>query len=128
MLEHAVLVQYAVIFDRIFRFAITGSRVRNYDGLGGQLLFAWLHQRGVLHWTDTSLAFDWDGVPGRRRRARRRDRRAVLALDRPAEDRALAGGLRPGARHADAQPGIGLGARAAGRGARRHRRRATPTR
>jgi hypothetical protein len=63
MLDHAKLVQYAVIFDRIFRFAITGSRVRNYDGLGGQLLFAWLHQRGVLHWTDTSLAFDWDDVP-----------------------------------------------------------------
>ncbi|HET6302997.1 DUF6421 family protein [Microbacterium sp.] len=63
MLEHARLVQYAVIFDRIFRFAITGSRVRNYDGLGGQLLFAWLHQRRVLHWTDTALAFDWDEVP-----------------------------------------------------------------
>ena len=63
MLEHAELVQYAVIFDRIFRFAITGSCVRNYDGLGGQLLFAWLHQRRVLHWTDTSLAFDWDEVP-----------------------------------------------------------------
>lgn len=63
MREHARLVQYAVIFDRIFRFAITGSRVRNYDGLGGQLLFAWLHQRGVLHWTDTALAFDWDRVP-----------------------------------------------------------------
>lgn len=63
MLEHAKLVQYAVIFDRIFRFAITGSRVRNYDGLGGQLLFAWLHQRNVLHWTDTSLAFDWDDLP-----------------------------------------------------------------
>ncbi len=63
MLEHAVLVQYAVIFDRIFRFSITGTRVRNYDAVGGQLLFAWLHQRGVLHWTDTSLAFDWDGVP-----------------------------------------------------------------
>jgi len=61
--DHAKLVQYAVIFDRIFRFAITGSRVRNYDGLGGQLLFAWMHQRGVLHWTDTSLAFDWDAVP-----------------------------------------------------------------
>jgi hypothetical protein len=56
-------VQYAVIFDRIFRFAITGSRVRNYDGLGGQLLFAWLHQHHVLHWTDTSLAIDWDEVP-----------------------------------------------------------------
>ncbi len=64
MLEHAVLVQYAVIFDRIFRFAITGTRVRNYDAVGGQLLFAWLHQRDVLHWTDTSLAFDWDEVPG----------------------------------------------------------------
>ena len=63
MLEHAVLVQYAVIFDRIFRFSITGTRVRNYDAVGGQLLFAWLHRRGVLHWTDTSLAFDWDGVP-----------------------------------------------------------------
>ncbi|GAB3603678.1 DUF6421 family protein [Microbacterium aureliae] len=63
MLEHAGLVQYAVLFDRIFRFAITGTRVRNYDGLGGQLLFAWLHQRGVLHWTDTALAFDWDDVP-----------------------------------------------------------------
>lgn len=62
-LRHAGLVQYAVIFDRIFRFAITGSRVRNYDGLGGQLLFAWLHQRDVLHWTDTALAFDWDEVP-----------------------------------------------------------------
>ncbi|MFD4959746.1 DUF6421 family protein [Microbacterium sp. NPDC058389] len=63
MLEHAKLVQYAVIFDRIFRFSITGTRVRNYDGLGGQLLFAWLHQRDVLHWTDTALAFDWAEVP-----------------------------------------------------------------
>jgi hypothetical protein len=62
-LHQAKLVQYAVIFDRIFRFAITGTRVRNYDAVGGQLLFAWLHQRGVLHWTDTSLAFDWDEVP-----------------------------------------------------------------
>jgi hypothetical protein len=60
--DHAKLVQYAVIFDRIFRFAITGSRVRNYDGLGGQLLFAWMHQHHVLHWTDTRLAFDWDNV------------------------------------------------------------------
>jgi len=62
--EHAKLVQYAVIFDRIFRFAITGSRVRNYDGLGGQLLFAWLHQHHVLHWTDTQLTIDWPEVPG----------------------------------------------------------------
>ncbi len=62
--RHAKLVQYAVIFDRIFRFAITGNRVRNYDGLGGQLLFAWMHQHGVLHWTDTRLTFDWEAVPG----------------------------------------------------------------
>ncbi|CAN5159340.1 hypothetical protein BH11ACT4_BH11ACT4_07260 [soil metagenome] len=61
--EHAKLVQYAVIFDRIFRFAITGSRIRNYDGLGGQLLFAWLHQHHVLYWTDTQLTIDWPVVP-----------------------------------------------------------------
>ncbi|WP_427017264.1 DUF6421 family protein [Pseudarthrobacter sp. P1] len=61
--RQAKLVQYAVIFDRIFRFAITGSRVRNYDGLGGQLLFAWMHQHHVLHWTDTKLAIDWESVP-----------------------------------------------------------------
>ncbi|WP_104044292.1 DUF6421 family protein [Arthrobacter sp. ZGTC412] len=60
--RHAKLVQYAIIFDRIFRFSITGSRVRNYDGLGGQLLFAWLHQQHVLHWTDTRLTIDWDEV------------------------------------------------------------------
>ncbi|SEJ73025.1 hypothetical protein SAMN04487917_11155 [Arthrobacter sp. yr096] len=58
--KHAKLVQHAVIFDRIFRFAITGSRVRNYDGLGGQLLFAWMHQHRVLHWTDSKLSIDWD--------------------------------------------------------------------
>ncbi|KHL03062.1 DUF6421 family protein [Sinomonas humi] len=61
--RHAKLVQYAVIFDRIFRFAITGTRVRNYDGLGGQLLFAWMHQHRVLHWTDTKLTIDWAEVP-----------------------------------------------------------------
>lgn len=63
LLLHARLVQYAVIFDRIFRFTVTGGRVRNYDGLGGQLLFAWMHRKGVLHWTDTQLTFDWDEVP-----------------------------------------------------------------
>ena len=60
--RHGKLVQYAVIFDRIFRFAITGSRVRNYDGLGGQLLFAWLHRKHVLQWRDVELSFDWDRV------------------------------------------------------------------
>ena len=61
--DRALHVQHAILFDRLFRFPLTGSRVRNYDGLGGQLLFAWLHQRDVLHWTDTQLTFDWDEVP-----------------------------------------------------------------
>jgi len=55
-------VQYAILFDRLLRFPITGSRVRNYDGLGGQLLFAYLHKRGYLHWTDNQLSIDWDRV------------------------------------------------------------------
>ncbi len=53
-------VQYAIVFDRLFRFPITGTRVRNYDGLGGQLLFAYLHREGYLHWTDNALSIDWD--------------------------------------------------------------------
>ncbi len=60
--RHAKLVQYAVVFDRIFRFALSGSRVRNYDGLGGQLLFAWLHRKHGLEWRDVRLTFDWDRV------------------------------------------------------------------
>jgi len=56
------LVQYAVLFDRLFRFPITGDRVRNYDGLGGQLLFAYLHKNGVLHWTDNTLSVDWSSL------------------------------------------------------------------
>ncbi len=55
-------VQHAILFDRLFRFPITGSRVRNYDGLGGQLLFAFLHKEGYLHWTDNQLAIEWTRV------------------------------------------------------------------
>ena len=58
--RHAGLVQHAVLFDRVFRFALTGSRVRNYDGLGGQLLFAWLHRKDVIQWRDVELSVDWD--------------------------------------------------------------------
>ena len=61
--KHAQLVLYAVVFDRIFRFPLTGSRVRNYDSVAGQLLFAWLHQHGVLQWTDTQLSIDWEAMP-----------------------------------------------------------------
>jgi hypothetical protein len=61
--KHAQLVQYAVVFDRIFRFPLTGTRVRNYDSVAGQLLFAWLHQHHVLHWRDTQLTIDWAAMP-----------------------------------------------------------------
>ncbi|MEU2772616.1 DUF6421 family protein [Streptomyces sp. NPDC007162] len=56
-------VQYAVLFDRMFRFPVTGDRVRNYDGLGGQLLFAYLHKHDVVRWTDNKLAIDWERAP-----------------------------------------------------------------
>ncbi|HET8969946.1 MAG TPA: DUF6421 family protein, partial [Candidatus Nanopelagicales bacterium] len=56
-------VQHAILLDRGLRFPLSGSRVRNYDGLGGQLLFAFLHQRDVLRWTDNRLSIDWQRVP-----------------------------------------------------------------
>jgi hypothetical protein len=55
-------VQYAILLDRLLRFPITGSRVRNYDGLGGQLLFSYLHRSGYLHWTDNQLTIEWERV------------------------------------------------------------------
>ena len=55
-------IRYAILFDRIFRFPISGARVRNYDGLGGQILFAWLHKNGVLRWTDNKLTLNWREV------------------------------------------------------------------
>ncbi|OII59772.1 MULTISPECIES: DUF6421 family protein [unclassified Streptomyces] len=60
---HGRDVQYAVLFDRMFRFPLTGDRVRNYDGLGGQLLFAYLHKHDVVRWTDNTLHIDWDRAP-----------------------------------------------------------------
>ena len=40
-------VTWAILLDRVLRFPITGSRIRNYDALGGQLLFAYLHQHDM---------------------------------------------------------------------------------
>ncbi|MEU3918387.1 DUF6421 family protein [Streptomyces sp. NPDC029004] len=61
--RHGRDVQYAVLFDRMFRFPVSGDRVRNYDGLGGQLLFAYLHKHEVVRWTDNKLKIDWDRAP-----------------------------------------------------------------
>lgn len=59
---HARYVRLAILFDRLFRFPITGDRVRNYDGLGGQLLFAYLHRNDIVRWTDNRLSVDWSRV------------------------------------------------------------------
>ncbi|MFJ4770783.1 DUF6421 family protein [Streptomyces uncialis] len=56
-------VQLVMLFDRILRFPLTGDRERNYDSLGGQLLFASLHQQGALHWRDNTLTVDWARAP-----------------------------------------------------------------
>ena len=53
----------AIVLDRIFRFPIAGTRVRNYDALGGQFLFSALHQRDVILWHDNRLAIRWDLLP-----------------------------------------------------------------
>ena len=55
-------VRTAILFDRLFRFPTTGNRIRNYDGLAGQILFAWLHRGRVVRWADNQLSIDWRAV------------------------------------------------------------------
>ncbi|TDC10259.1 hypothetical protein E1267_05365 [Nonomuraea longispora] len=59
---YARYVRLAILFDRLFRFPVTGRRVRNYDGLGGQLFFAYLHRNDIVRWTDNRLTIDWERV------------------------------------------------------------------
>ncbi len=54
---------WAIVLDRILRFPITGSRVRNYDALGGQILFGALHQSDAVLWRDNHLEIRWDALP-----------------------------------------------------------------
>ncbi|MFM7088580.1 MAG: DUF6421 family protein [Candidatus Paceibacterota bacterium] len=58
-IPHASLVRLAVILDRVIRFPISGERVKNYDGLGGQILFAHLFAENVVSWVDNKLSFKW---------------------------------------------------------------------
>jgi hypothetical protein len=76
-------VQYAVILERLFRFPVTGERTRNYDGLGGQLLFAYLHRHEALRWTDNKLSVDWE----RAREVTGRLRQEIETLYREGIDR-----------------------------------------
>ncbi len=55
-------IAYGVLFDRIFRFPISGARQRDYDGLAGQILFAALHKKRALSWVDNRLTIAWDKV------------------------------------------------------------------
>ena len=59
-IPHATMVKYGILFDRLFRFPITGDRKRNYDGLSGQIIFAHLHRAEVVRWTNNTLLIDWD--------------------------------------------------------------------
>ena len=54
---------WAIVLDRILRFPITGLRVRNYDALGGQMLFGALHQSDAVLWRDSHLEIRWDALP-----------------------------------------------------------------
>jgi len=55
---------WAIVLDRVLRFPITGTRVRNYDALGGQILFGALHQCDAVVWRDNHLEIRWGEVPG----------------------------------------------------------------
>ena len=55
-------VTWAILLDRVLRFPIAGTRIRNYDALGGQLLFAYLHQHDILLWRDNHLTIDWSSL------------------------------------------------------------------
>ncbi len=102
-------VQYAILLDRLLRFPITGSRVRNYDGLGGQLLFAHLHRHGHIAWADNQLTIDWETVGAGRHRAPKPDRDPLPRGDRPDQAPALVCGARPGRRQRRTGDGIAVG-------------------
>ena len=58
----AEYVRAGVLFDRIFRFAVTGARTKNYDALAGQLLFTYLHQRNVINWENNKMHINWPSL------------------------------------------------------------------
>ena len=61
-IPHYRFVKYAVILDRVIRFPIVNNRVRNYDGLVGQVIFSHLHKEGVIIWKDNILYINYDKV------------------------------------------------------------------
>ena len=59
LLEHEH--REAALGEHCGRRGATGSGADD-DGLGGQLLFAFLHRGEYLHWTDNRLTIEWDRV------------------------------------------------------------------
>jgi hypothetical protein len=55
----APYIRFAIVFDRLFRFPISGPRTKNYDGLGGQIIFSHLLRHQGLNWTNNQLTMDW---------------------------------------------------------------------
>lgn len=53
---------WCVVFDRIFRFPITGERVKNYDSLAGQILTNALLDNQAMIWENGILSFDWNAT------------------------------------------------------------------
>ena len=128
LLEHAKLVQYAVIFDRIFRFAITGlarAQLRRARRPAAVRVAA-PAARAATGPTSRS-SFDWDAVPD-----------AVVALGDAIDELYWKSIDRPKTAHwlaayelvrsvAHAEPGVGVGRGPAPTRCSPARRRATPT-
>ena len=100
-------VQHAIVFDRIFRFPLTGNRVRNYDGA---------RRAAALRLVAPARSAALDRHPAHHRLGElpavvvalsRPDQRAVLEVHRPAQDCALARGLRVGTGDVDPESGVG---------------------
>ncbi|HEX7318057.1 MAG TPA: DUF6421 family protein [Pyrinomonadaceae bacterium] len=65
-----IYVCWCVLFDRIFRFPITGGRVKNYDSLAGQILTNALLDNQAMIWENGVLSFDWNAADAAVRKLR----------------------------------------------------------
>ena len=106
---YARLAQYAIVLDRLFRFPITGDRVRNYDGLGGQLLFAYLHRHDVAALDRQPAQPRLEAAARGRHRPRLRGGGALPRGHRPLPRGALDGVVRAGLALRPHPPELDLG-------------------
>jgi hypothetical protein len=58
---YARWVKYSIIFDRVFRFPIALlRRVKDYDGVAGQLLTGYFFRNNIFSFRDNILTIAWD--------------------------------------------------------------------